>query len=245
MAVARTARIERTRTVGPAARVLDLALAAEDPLGFVGGQYVIVDTGVDLPNGKRAKRAYSVVSSDREQREFRLVVKRLDGGPGSNAMHAMAPGGTLTFSGPWGKYVVDPIAPAGVPAGALVFATDTGITAAIGLLRGGAFAGAGPAVRLVWYTCGEDDFVGEAFVREALGQLAEQLSIEPAPAVGHPERADHAIACALRGSPPGAAFLSGDGAVVHPLRDALVGLGVPGELVRIESFFNNPARKAP
>jgi ferredoxin-NADP reductase len=241
MAAARTAHICRTTAAGSAACVLDLTLPREEPLGFVGGQYVIVDTGVDLPNGKRAKRAYSIASSDREQQRFRLVVKRLDGGPGSNAMHAMGAGSALSFSGPWGKYVAD----ASVDEGTLVIATDTGITAAIGLLSGRAFVGSRENVRLVWYTRGADDFVGEAFVRDALDMFADRMRVEPALPVGHPERAGHAVAAALRDLAPRAAFLSGDGAVAHPLRDALVERGVPSELIRIESFFNNPARKAP
>src|SRR5262249_46226316 len=155
---------------------------------------------------------------DREQQRFRLVVKRLDGGPGSNAMHAMGAGSALTFSGPWGKYVAD----ASVNGGALVIATDTGITAAIGLLCGNAFAGMRENFRLFWYARGADAFVGEAFVRDALGPLADRMRVEPALPVGHPERAGHALAAAARDFAPRTAFLSGDGAVVHPLRDALV-----------------------
>jgi ferredoxin-NADP reductase len=240
MAVARTARIDAIADAGEA-RVFDATLGGEDSLGFVGGQYVIVDTGVDLPSGKRAKRAYSIVSSDADQRAFRIVVKRIAGGPGSAALHALEPGGTLTFSGPWGKYMTPP-APAGR---ALVFATDTGITAALGLLRGAAFAPLRSGVRLVWYTPGDGDFVGEAFVREQLGALAEVV-VEPALPVGHPERTSHALSVARRHADGiDAAFLSGDGAVVHPAREALLAAGLSEGSVVIESFFNNPARKAP
>ncbi len=241
MAVARTARIDRAHHVGASARAIDLRLSGDETLGFVGGQYVIVDTGVDLPNGKRAKRAYSIASSDCEQHGFRLIVKLVQPGHGSHAMHSMAEGSTVTFSGPWGKYVPDALA----TGDALVFATDTGITAAIGLLRGSGFAHVRAGVRVVWYTCGDDDFVPESFVRDALGPFAERLTVEPALAVDHPERAVHALQAALRHDARGTAFLSGDGAVVHPVRDALVARGVQTDQVRLESFFNNPARKSP
>jgi ferredoxin-NADP reductase len=61
------ARIASVVPVGSRGRALDLALLSDEPLGFVGGQYVIVDTGVVLPNGKAAKRAYSILSSDDQQ----------------------------------------------------------------------------------------------------------------------------------------------------------------------------------
>jgi ferredoxin-NADP reductase len=242
LAVSRGARIESTTPAGASGRVFHLALLNDELLGFVGGQYVIVDTGVDLPNGKRAKRAYSIVSNDDEQRRFRIAVKKLAGGPGSSALHALGAGATLSFSGPWGKYVALPP----MEGSALVFATDTGITAAIGLVRSRAFSSLAHRARIVWYAWQERDFVPEAFVRAELGELADLLAIEPGLPVNHPERVAHAQAAALRhGLAVDFAFLSGDGAVVHPLRDALVASGLPEDHVRTESFFNSPARKAP
>ena len=60
-------------------RVVELEMS--EPLAFIGGQYVIVDSGRVLPTGKAVKRAYSLVSSDAEQRRFQLAVKRLATGP--------------------------------------------------------------------------------------------------------------------------------------------------------------------
>ncbi len=245
MATARAAQIESTRFLGPRARVLDLALVDEDCLGFVGGQYVIVDTGVLLPNGKRAKRAYSILSCDREQRTFRIAVCKLDPGPGSSVLHALPEGSTVHFSGPWGKY----IAPPSVHGPVLVFATDTGITAALGLVRGRAFTSVLQMqdVRIVWYVRGDDDFVSVDYVREELGAAVDRLTVEPGLPVGHPERAEHARGAAFRhlDSAANIAFLSGDGDVIYPLHDALVSIGMKGEQLCLEAFFNNPARKAP
>jgi ferredoxin-NADP reductase len=240
MATARTARIESVATAGARARVFDLVLVDEEALGFVGGQYVIVDTGVDLPNGKRAKRAYSILSSDAEQRRFRIAVQRLDPGPGSTAMHGASAGDTLRFSGPWGKYVVDPAMEGDV----LVLATDTGITAALGLVRGRAFDALRRRARLVWYSRPDDGFVPEAFVREELASAAA-LAVEPALPLGHPERPRDARSAVARHLPtPAAAFLSGDGAVVFPMRDALGAAGLDPARLRLEAFFNNPEKKA-
>jgi ferredoxin-NADP reductase len=127
----------------------------------------------------------------------------------------------------------------------LVLATDTGITAAMGLVRGRAFELLKPDACFIWYISQEADFVAEAFVRAELSAMTDRLVIEPGLPIGHPERAAHARAAALRrGLLPNSAFLSGDGAIVHPLRDALVAAGVREDHVRVESFFNNPARKA-
>jgi ferredoxin-NADP reductase len=244
VAVPKTARIVGARAIGPHTRALDLELESGGPLGFRGGQYLIVDTGVDLEGGKRAKRAYSLLSSDAEQGRFTIAVKCLDPGPGSSAMHAKATGDSSTFSGPWGKLV-----PSDAPAGTtVVFCTDTGITAGLGLARSVAFRAMAAGTVLVWYV-ERDSFLTEGFVREALEGTGVTLVIEPALAVHHPERVDHARAALERAiaahGMPGDAFLTGDGHVIFPLRDALVGAGVAAERALLEPFFHNPARKAP
>ena len=241
MALARTARIESARRVGSEACLFDLVLVGDGPLGFRGGQYVIVDAGIDLPNGKRAKRAYSIVSPDVDQQRFSILVKRIDGGPGSNALQQKVPGDALAFSGPWGKHVVDECSRQG---DMFVFATDTGVTAAIGLARSSAFAPQRKRARLVWYTRGDDDFVPASTVEDLLGPAADGLFLEPALPIGHPERIVHAVAAArCHVGNATAIFASGDGSVLHPLRQALVAAGAREELVRVESFFNNPLKK--
>jgi ferredoxin-NADP reductase len=246
MAIARAAQIESARFLGPLARVLDLALVAEACLGFVGGQYVIVDTGVSLSNGKRAKRAYSILSCDREQRRFRIAVRKVEPGPGSSVLHALPEGSTVNFSGPWGKYM----APSSLCGPVLVFASDTGITAALGLVRGltfTSFRDQRQGVRIVWYARGDDGFLSADYVLEELGAAADCLAVEPALPVGHPERAVHARDAAFRHLERAAAtaFLSGDGDVIYPLRDALVSDGMNADQIWVEAFFNNPGRKAP
>ena len=120
---------------------------SEGEVGFQGGQYVIVNTGIELAGGKIAKRAYSILSSDAEQREFQIAVRRIGEGPGSNFMHRIEVGAELTFSGPWGKFVSN-----GAAAGQrLVFATDTGITAALGLLQGRGSRALADATTAVWF----------------------------------------------------------------------------------------------
>src|SRR5262249_39982195 len=155
--------------------------------------------------------AYSILSSDTEQWRFGIAVKKLPEGPGSSAMHEMSVGSTLSFSGPWGKsYLAEPTVAGGC---ALVFATDTGIAAAMGLARSRALGSPGQQIGLVWYVCPDEDFIAEPFVRAALGNASDRLVIEPALPIGHPERAAHARSVAFRHwDRHRSVFLSGDGA---------------------------------
>jgi ferredoxin-NADP reductase len=236
MAQAKSARVVRVATVGRLARLVELEPA--EPLGFVGGQYLIVNSGVVLDGGKLAKRAYSILSPDAEQGRVQLAVRQIAAGPASSYLHAVEPGAEVGFSGPWGQYLPDDARPRPT----WVVATDTGITAALGLVRGCGFLPQRPHARVLWLVS-DDDFVPAAMVRELAGLPVEQVTIPP---VGHPERvAAGCAALAQLSGRPESVFLSGDGALLYPLRDRLAAAGVPVENVRIESFFNNPSRKAP
>ena len=46
-------------------------------LGFVGGQYIILNSEVAIENGKVAKRAYSIISSEQIQDTFELIIKNI------------------------------------------------------------------------------------------------------------------------------------------------------------------------
>jgi ferredoxin-NADP reductase len=244
VATARTARVTATRPLTDEVQLLDLELTDGGPFGFRGGQYLIVNTGVVLEGGKLAKRAYSLLSSDTGQSRVQIAVKRLDGGPGSAAMHALKTGDELSFSGPWGKLVPEPES----PGAALVVCTDTGITAGLGLACAEAFAPFHERSAFLWYV-ERGDFLPLSFVRERMGQLADRLIVVDALPVRHPERAAHAGDAVRRhleaNGAPAQALLAGDGHLIFPLRDALVAASAPEEGVRLEAFFHNPARKAP
>jgi len=244
MAIHKTARVVGSREIAPGTKVLDLELADGSDIGFRGGQYVIMNTGAKRPDDKLATRAYSFFSDDEEQRRAQIAVKRLDRGPGSAALHDAPIGTELSFSGPWGK-----LYPECDTGAMLVLATDTGITAALGLVRSASFAALAAHADLYWYVTSPSYFLPEAFVRRELAGVPIRLHIEEALAPHHPERFEHVRVLVDRHvatcGVPASAFLAGDGAVVHPIRDHLVALGVPAEHAKLEAFFNNPARKAP
>jgi ferredoxin-NADP reductase len=240
MATARFAEVVAATVPVAGTRVLDLV--ASEPLGFVGGQYIIVDTGLVLPTGKAVKRAYSIFSADGEQRRFRLAVKRIPGGPGSAYLHQAEPGTTLKFSGPWGKMV-----PAGDAGGeTLVLATDTGITAALGLLQSARFESLLARTHFFWLRTSPGAFLPDALVRPLIpARVAAILGLLPP--VDHPERISWVRGLVRPYLVPGRlgrAFVAGDGAVNYALLDDLVAAGVPATRDSVESFFNMPKKAA-
>jgi ferredoxin-NADP reductase len=238
MATPRTARVIDARWPCDGAGARVLALEATEPLGFVGGQYIIVDSGLTLPGGKAAKRAYSIASSDADQRRFEIAVQRIAGGPVSGYLHGVPVGATLSFSGPWGKMF--PVE--GASGAALVIATDTGISAALGLVQAARFRALAADALVVWLQVD-----GDAFLPHALVPARCELRCAALPPVGHPERVPHArgvLAEILARRPIAHGFCAGDGAVNYALLDDLVAAGIPATRDSVESFFNMPRKAA-
>jgi ferredoxin-NADP reductase len=244
MASARRARVESARSFGPNARLLTLRIADGEPLGFSGGQYIIIDTEIVLEGGKRAKRAYSLLSPDDGQHEVQIAVQRVGAGAASNFLQDIGVGAEFSFSGPWGKWH----APEADAARPIVVATDTGITAALGLLRGARLRAG--ATRLVWMRDANTEFLPTSFVTERLPPSCDFVDAPVLHATSHPERGARAAHWFReRIAPPDPAFdrafLVGDGNVLLPLRDLVAPPGgLPESSVHIECFFHNPARKA-
>ncbi len=236
MATARTARLLVSVPLGDHGRLLTFEV--EEPLGFVGGQYVIVDTGIEREDGRRHKRAYSLVGTDREQLCFQLAVYRH--GAGSLVLHAAEPGAEFSFSGPWGSFLPED----SQPRRTLLVATDSGITAAVGLLNARTFMPHHASTRLVWLRPEGFDFYPPGLLRERTGLVPETRGLPP---VGHPGRLGALRAEVLpyfASNSPERVYLSGDGAVLAPLRGELHSLGLAEGSVRLECFFNAPVRKA-
>ncbi len=241
MAVAKTARVVGTEKLGPDTLLLDLCSA--EPLGFVGGQYLILDSRIVLPNGKAVKRAYSLLTGDAEQCRVQLAVKRIPDGLGSAFVHGLAAGTDISFSGPWGKFV-----PREEASGrTLILATDTGITAALGLVRATRFAPLRPQARLMWLRDSAEYFLPDEFVKNQVPAACGEVRIEAIPAVGHAERVPHARAIlheVLSRGDLDQAFIAGDGAVNQIVLDDLVAAGVAVDKDQVESFFNMPKKSA-
>ena len=241
MAVAKTANVVGTERLGADTLLLDLC--ATEPLGFVGGQYLILDSRIILPSGKAVKRAYSFLTGDAEQRRFQLAVKRIPDGLGSAFVHGLAAGTDISFSGPWGKFFPRE----GASGRTLILATDTGITAALGFLHATRFAPVLSQALLIWLRASSEYFLPDAFVRERIPAGCGEASIETIPAIGHQERVSHARAILRQVLSCGGldqAFIAGDGDVNQVLLDDLVTAGVAVSKDNVESFFNMQKKSA-
>jgi ferredoxin-NADP reductase len=241
MAIPRLARVCATTSLGPDTRILELCMTGDEPLGFVGGQYIIADSGLVLPSGKAVKRAYSILSADSEQARFQLAVKRIPGGLGSGFLHDAAVGTEIKLSGPWGKLL-----PAeGVSGPTLLLATDTGVTAALGLLQSLRFSALLATTTFLWLRTSADYFLPADLVRSRLPSGLPSARIDVLPPIDHPERIPWVrslVAELLEPGRLGQAFIAGDGAVNYALLDDLVAAGVPATRDSVESFFNMPRK---
>jgi ferredoxin-NADP reductase len=223
--------------------LLTFSPPVDAPLVFRGGQYVIVDTGLALADGRRRKRAFSIISSDVDSGSFTLAVYAVEGGLGADSMRRLRPGDTLTFSGPWGKLSA-PAAPGEAPL--WIIATDTGLSAAVGLLRSAAFDALRGRTRFAYLNPAHTPFLERDAWCDALREVGhvEEGPIAP---IGSPERpgALGALVQAWLGhGVPQVVYLCGDGALPARVREELAEHGAGSVVVQAESFFNHPARKS-
>lgn len=242
MATPKTMRLVSNEPRGARGRLIELE--SESDVGFKGGQFLIVDTGLRKEDGAPLKRCYSILSADSEQRRIEIAVQRV--GAGSRALQELGPGAAVSYSGPWGKLLATSQEATGP---AWVVATDTGITAALGLVRGRAFAPHLPLTTLVWFDHSADALLSPEDVEERLPEGLTRLERHELPAVGSDRRLDSArdrlrTLAASATSLPTALWLVGDGEVLFTLRDEagrLFGVDT-AEGASIECFFNNPDR---
>lgn len=244
MAVARTARLLATEPLAARGRRLRWELASPDePFGFVGGQYLIFDTGGVREDGRAIKRAYSLVSPDENQRQVETLVYEVAGGLGSPRLMALTPGAELSFSGPWGKFLPED----SQPRTTLLVASDNGITAALGLLNGRAFRPQLPSAQLIWLCDPTLAFVSVEDLRGALpggGERFTHFHLAPPNTAARTAQFPALRGELLAGCAPDSVFLSGDGALLGSLREAMIAAGWPEHTLRSELFFNNPQKKA-
>lgn len=111
--------------------VRELTLDAGREFRFVPGQWVSLR--LPQPNGEEIARAYSIASAPRDDGRFDLAVTRVDGGPGSEFLHAIEPGATLRMTHAQGFFTLEPAARP-----ILLVATGTGISPLRSMLIAGA-----------------------------------------------------------------------------------------------------------
>jgi ferredoxin-NADP reductase len=223
-------------------RWLRFELTDDRPLVFSGGQYLIVETGLTLANGKPRRRAYSLLSDDGVHTHFELAVFQLPGGAGSQLMGQLELGGELRFSAPWGKLR----APTGDASGPVwLIATDSGISAALGLIRARDFARQLARTSVHAWTTSPHAFLDPTFIR-ARATMGAQLEFGTLSAIGSEQRrfeVRERTRQLLAQASPEHVYLLGDGEVARDLSALLIEHGVDPARIQVESFFNHIERK--
>jgi ferredoxin-NADP reductase len=241
MSDVRTAVLRSARDFA-SSRWLQIELSDERPLIFQGGQYIIFDTGLKLADGRPRRRAYSMISADRETRQFELGVFKLPGGEGSGLLNELAAGSELRFTGPWGKLHV-PDGLASRPGPVWIIATDSGASGAMGLARSESLAPHLARVQLWHFRTHPDAFLSDDLLREKLKD-ATDLRSEPLASVQAPLRAMEMERwlqeqLALAGELPAQVYLTGDGLLARQTLAQLVAAGMSENQIQTESFFNH------
>jgi len=172
MSTPKTADVTRVVRFDDQSVMVDLEMTGQEPLGFNGGQYVIIDSGKQLSDGRAAKRAYSMLSSDASQTGLTLAARRIGEGPASTSLMDLKEGDKVTFSGPWGKLTSG--LESSVVSGqvreprATVVAFGTGITAALGVVNGAKLSSDYPSATLIWVDFNDAPFLSPACVLESI-----------------------------------------------------------------------------
>lgn len=219
-----------------------LTFEVNEGLGFLGGQYIIIDSKMPIDEKKNYKRAYSIISSESEQRRFSLVYKRISNGIVTNGfLNEIKAGTEIQFSGPWGKFLKEEeYAKEGEN---LILATDTGIVSAISFLQSAKIKDRLQEVTLKWFVPSDDYFLKFDLVKALIPKNIGNFEIITCPEYGV-DRTDKfytQIENVLRGSSAKSFYLCGDGRVVKNGRALLLEEGVPDVQIGTQTYFNKEA----
>jgi CDP-4-dehydro-6-deoxyglucose reductase, E3 len=125
-----TARLVSARCIAPSVRELVFE-REEGSIEFQPGQWVNLILPPAAPDGHELRRSYSIASPPDGTPRFELAVTRVEGGPGSNVLHALEPGARLKAIGPQGFFT----RPSSARQPTLFVGTGTGVTPLRSMLR--------------------------------------------------------------------------------------------------------------
>ena len=85
-------------------RVKEFRFKIDQHLDFKTGQWLMLE----IPGQEETiKRAMSIASPAYEKDTVDFCVKKIEGGKGSTAMHLMQPGEKISFTGPFGRFILN------------------------------------------------------------------------------------------------------------------------------------------
>lgn len=219
--------------VAPGVRRVHLRLLDSDRLGHRAGQYILLHARAN--DGSVVKRAYSVATQPAEDPEFGLCVRLIPGRPASEFVHAVTPGTEVSFTGPWGKFVVEDR-----PRDLTLVATGTGISCTGAIVEDHLARDEPGRVRLLWGLRRESDVHGLPRLQDlarAHPNFSYTIALsQPGPAwTGCRGRVTDLLRSELQ--PDSLYYLAGNGAMIADAEELLVAAGVPPASVRKEVFF--------
>jgi ferredoxin-NADP reductase len=144
----RTAVLRSARRLTPEVR--ELTFDVVPPAMHRAGQWV----SLKIPRGPELlSRSYSIASAPRADGSFDLAVTRVEGGPGSTFLHALAPGEGLTVGEPMGFFTLPDV----LDAPLLLVGTGTGVAPLRAMLQDLVARGLSPPTTLLLGVRTEDD----------------------------------------------------------------------------------------
>ncbi|AOP36526.1 flavodoxin reductase [Leptospira tipperaryensis] len=217
------------------------------PLNFIGGQYIILNSGLKSAEGKEFKRAYSVISSDVNQEEFDITFQVLYEGMVSKHLSRLNVGDELEFSGPWGKFLGNPEWPH--PGKTLLVATDTGITAIQSILHSSGWKKRLSDTRVLWLFSEADKFIPISKILESIPNECGVFQTRIIPAINDFERMEKFEQILINTLDfyyiPENAFLAGDGRLLQITKEFLLNRGVLEDRIGVEAFFHSVKETKP
>jgi CDP-4-dehydro-6-deoxyglucose reductase len=233
MSAPRRAAVVEGALVAPGTRRVRLRLLDGERLGHRAGQYILLHARA--ADGSVVKRAYSIASPPREDPVLELCVRLIPDGPASTFVHALTPGTEVSFTGPWGKFVVD-------DAGRdlVLVATGSAISCAGAIVEDELERRRPGRVRLLWGLREESDLHHLARLEElarADSRFSYQVMLSrPGPRwSGSRGRVTDALRAEVH--PDSLYYLAGNGAMIADAEDILAAAGIPAAHVRKEIFF--------
>lgn len=233
----RRARVTRTRTLCPTGTVVvSFEVLDDEPFEFEPGQFVAID--MDHPRLGYRRSPYCICTPPRRRRTFDLLVRVIPEGPVSVFLGELEPGDVIGFRGPSGAVMTPPDDEHDL----VLMATGVGISpfcALVPTLLGGGFP---RQVTLYWGLRLVDDVCLtdclEQWRAEAAFRYAITLSRPPAGWRGLRGRITESVPPLLERLGDKRFLLSGNGAMIAEMRDALSLAGVPQHRIFEEYFFN-------
>ncbi|HWE26893.1 MAG TPA: FAD-binding oxidoreductase [Polyangia bacterium] len=217
--------------------VIEYVVRTDAPLKFRPGQFVSVRVGID-GDGNPILRSYSIASPPGAD-AIALILKLIEGGPGSEFFAHLRPGDRVRFTGPMGFFCLDL-----AHTGDIVFGvTGVGITPVLPMLSELAARPEHGRIVLYWGNRhAEDLFWLDEFA--ALQQKCARLAVEifltgDAPSwSGRRGRITQAVLTDLPTFDRPVFYLVGNGAMIRELKAALQERGVDRKRqIRNEAFF--------